>query len=96
MFALLQIYPPEALDSDDCGVEVLSVGDEEQLERFAVDYEERYRTAYQEWASWDDTDREWDEEHDRKTVELQRKYGVSAPSIGDMRWEIVEVGTPAL
>jgi hypothetical protein len=52
MFALLQIYPAEATvpltsesgeAGDDCGVDVLAVDDsEERLERFAVEYEERY------------------------------------------------------
>ena len=99
MFALLQIYPPEALDLDwrsDCGVEVLAVGDtEEQLEQFAAEYEQRYRAAHQEWKLWDDISREWDAAHDHKTAELELKYRVSCPSIGDMRWEIVAVWTPA-
>jgi hypothetical protein len=78
MFALLQIYPPEALDLDwrsDCGVEVLAVGDtEEQLEQFAADYKQRHRAANQQWTMWDDLGREWDAAHDHKIAELEVKY----------------------
>jgi hypothetical protein len=99
MFALLQIYPPEALDLDwrrDCGVEVLAIGEtEEQLDRLAADYEQRYRAAHQEWAAWDGLSCDWGAAHDRKLAELERRYRVSSPTIGDMRWEIVEVWTPA-
>jgi hypothetical protein len=98
MFALLQIYPLEALDPDrsDCGVDVLAIGDsEDRLGQFAAEYEQRYRAAHQEWKLWDDISREWDAAHDCKIEELERKYCVCSPSIGDMRWQIVEVWMPA-
>ena len=105
MFALLQIYPAEATvplagesgeAGDNCGVDVLAVDDsEERLEQFAAEYEERYRAAHQEWTLWDDIDREWDEVHDRRSEELELKYCVFSPSIGNMRWQIVEVRIPA-
>jgi hypothetical protein len=103
MFALLQIYPLEATtpfgandDRDtDCGVDVLAVGDSrERLEQFAAAYERRHHTAHEEWQAWDDLGCEWDEGHDQKSEELERKYGVSSPSIGDLRWQIVEVWAP--
>jgi hypothetical protein len=52
MFALLQMYPLEALPlagepDDDCGgVDVLAIdASRERLEQFAADYEQRYRAA---------------------------------------------------
>jgi hypothetical protein len=81
MFALLQLYPPEAFvsfdsqDDDDCGVDVLVVDDSrERLEQFAADYEHRYRSALDEWKAWNDINRDWGEEHDRKFAELEHKY----------------------
>ena len=101
MFALLQLYPPEATvpyrgetDDGDCGVDVLAVDDSrDQLEHFAADYEQRYRAALDEWTAWDNLDRDWDEEHDCKFAELQCKYRIRSPTMPEMRWQIVAVGT---
>lgn len=101
IFALLQIYPPEATvpfdgeaDDDDCGVDVLAVNNSrDQLEQLAADYQERYRTALSEWMAWDNTDRDWGEEHDGKLAELERKYRVRSPTMSEIRWQIVAVGT---
>ena len=87
--------PLEALDDDDCGVDVLVVDDlRERLEQFAADYEQRFRAALDEWKAWDDLSRDWGEEHDRKSDELEDKYCVRSPTMPGMRWQIVEVWMP--
>jgi hypothetical protein len=102
MFALLQIYPPEAFvsfdsadDDDDCGVDVLAVDvSRARLEQFAADYEQRYRASLDEWKAWDDLSCDWGEEHDRKLAELEDRYCVCSPSIPEMHWQIVEIWMP--
>jgi hypothetical protein len=101
VFALLQLYPPEATvpfdgeaDDGDSGVDVLAVDNSrDQLEQFAADYEQRHRTALDEWKAWDDLSRDWGAEHDCKCAELERKYHVRSPTIPGIRWQIVAVGT---
>jgi hypothetical protein len=48
MFVLLQVYPPEASDSDDrcCCLDVIAVdASEAELERYLAAYKPRYRAA---------------------------------------------------
>jgi hypothetical protein len=62
--------------------------------KLAADYEQRHRTALDEWMAWDDLSGDWGEAHDRKAAELEDKYCVCSPTISEMRWQIVEIRMP--
>src|SRR5215831_12231806 len=95
-YALLQKWPPEALDSDEGRygiVDVLAVGPQPVVETFLADYRQRHEAACQEWRAWeaDGLGREWDSTFDHKHVELCERHAVSA-LIDDVEFEIVPVG----
>src|SRR5262249_55029114 len=93
-YALLQKWPPEALDSDEghYGVtEVLAVGTRDETETFLADYRRRHEAACQEWRVWEADGREWDSTFDHKHAELCEHHAVSA-LIDDVEFEIVPVG----
>jgi hypothetical protein len=93
-YALLQMWPPEALDSDEGRygvVEVLTVGTQPAVETFLQDYRRRYEAACQEWKAWDADGREWDASFDSKHAELCERHTVSA-LLDDVAFEIVPVG----
>jgi len=93
-YALLQKWPPEALDSDEGRygvVEVLTVGTQLGVETFLQDYRRRHKAACQEWRAWEADGREWDSTFDSKHAELCERHVVSA-LIDDVVFEIVPVG----
>jgi len=94
-YALLQKWPPEALDSDEGRygvVEVLAVGAQLEVETFLADYRRRHEAACQEWRAWDiAARRDWDSTFDDKHSELCERHAVSA-LIDDVVFEIVPVG----
>ena len=96
IYALLQKWPPEALDSDEGRygvVEVLTVGTQPAVETFLADYRRRHEAACQEWSAWeaDGLGREWDATFDAKHAEFCERHAVSA-LIDDVVFEIVPVG----
>jgi|SRR5215831_10109272 len=93
MYALLQIYPPEASDHDDrcCCLDVIAVdASEAELERFRAAYEYRYRAAVEDFDAWDDMSKDWGEEHDRMCDELVDRYGICGSLIAGTKFKIVQ------
>jgi hypothetical protein len=97
MYVLLQIYPLEAAGDDDpTPLDAVAVdGSEERLEKYLVDYQERYRAACAEFEVRDeDEGPEWTSEHDRLSEELLEKHRVYGCLIPETTFEIVEVRAP--
>src|SRR5262249_35717913 len=97
MFALLQIYVPEAADHDDicCCLDVIAVSPSEvELERYCDDYQPRYAAAVAEFDAWDsDISADWTAEHDIMLDDCARKHGVFGSLIKGTRFQIVEALT---
>jgi hypothetical protein len=96
MFVLLQIYPPEANDSDEicCCLDVIAVDPSEaELKRYLAAYEYRYRAACEDFNDWDDTSKAWSEEHNHMIDELTNRYGVYGDLIKTTKFKIVECWT---
>lgn len=94
VYALLQIYPLEALDIHDDydrGVTVVMVGVGDWLRNRAREYQERYAKAAAEWEAWDDTAADWSDEHEEKHIALMDKYNLCGGLCEETRFEIVEV-----
>src|SRR5262245_23164038 len=92
--ALLQKYPPEALDDGDMhhgAADVLAAGSCEELEQFLGEYQRRYELACREWQQWDDRSKEWDASFEVRHDEICRLHGVRG-LIEEVEFEIVEIG----
>jgi hypothetical protein len=94
--ALLQIEPELAISVDDDkgarGVNVIMVGQGDEFLSRARDYQERYAAAVAEWDAWDDTSKEYGEEHNAKLDELRDKYDLGSTCLfNETRFMIVDV-----
>jgi hypothetical protein len=97
MFALLQVYPAEAMaddysDAQAC-LDIIAVGHSEgELARFLTDYAPRYLAACAAFDAWDaDQSDEWGPEHDAKTAELEVEHQICGSLIRETEFKIVEI-----
>lgn len=79
MYALLQIYPPEAMAEDhsdaQCCLDIIAVdASKTTLEHYLAKYERRYRAAFDAWD--DDQSDEWGPEHDAKLHDVENEHGL--------------------
>ena len=95
LYALLMILPPEERDFDEkeCGdwVRVVMVGQRDEMLSQAKDHQERHAAALAEWDAWDDTSKDWSEEHDAKFDEIGEKYDLSVSLVEGTQFKVVDV-----
>jgi hypothetical protein len=97
LYALLEIYPLEAIsdDADHGGlVDVVMVGWGDVFMSRARDYQERHAAALAEWQAWDDISEDFSEKHSKKLAELNVKYDLASELCGETRFKIVEIMKP--
>jgi hypothetical protein len=89
MFALLQLYPPEASGDDDpYPLDIIALdASKARLERFLLDYRERYRDAC---AAWEREDWSDEYEDEQAYMGITKAYGVCGNLITGTTFQIVK------